>query len=641
MDEEPTTSTELEPVPCSSDSERHPWPYLSKLFEFKGSKNDSWRFQCVKCLPQRKELLAFKNSPSNLKKHIERKHRPLLKEYLAATSSKKKGTLFADGGSSIKQRKLEDIKASQKTIDLAVVNFIVQGLHPFGVVEQTGFVDLIHCTQPDYTVMSRTTLRERIDKCTKQMKEKLKNAMQTVKYIATTTDCWTAHRQSFIGVTAHWIEPDTLERKSVALACKRLKGTHSYDVLASALNDIHSECNIREKIVWTTTDNASNFIKAFRVYACEDEGSSTEDESKGENDSEEEDAEEETEGVEVEALMEEEDECSEYQLPKHHRCACHILNLISTVDARKAESNVMYKKISRAAFSKCSALWNKSARSSTAAEVIERECKLQLIRPVETRWNSLFLAVERILRIIRESGEGVVRAVTIALKVPMFSPAELAFLSDYASTMNRVSKALNILQGEVDVHMGWLVPTITLLTVKLDRLQTSSKFCQPLISALQEGIQQWFGKMMNDPELISAAILLPKFRTSWTSNENLLKLGMDYIKTHMEEEPALSSPGSHSGSEEEDFFGLMKGNVHETTKQLDAYLANTSTSMDILKSVPTVFNLSLKLNTPLPASAACERMFSTAGHILSAKRGRLGSKSFENQILLKLNKNYW
>ncbi|KAL0194744.1 hypothetical protein M9458_008316, partial [Cirrhinus mrigala] len=131
------------------------------------------------------------------------------------------------------------------------------------------------------------------------MKEKLKNAMQTVKYIATTTDCWTAHRQSFIGVTAHWIEPDTLERK--------LKGTHSYDVLASALNDIHSEYNIREKIVRTTTDNASNFIKAFRVYACEDEGSSTEDESKGVNDSEEEDAEEETEGVEVEALMEEED----------------------------------------------------------------------------------------------------------------------------------------------------------------------------------------------------------------------------------------------------------------------------------------------------------------------------------------------
>ena len=67
----------------------------------------------------------------------------------------------------------------------------------------------------------------------------------------------------------------------------------------------------------------------------------------------------------------------------------------------------------------CQVLWNKTARSSTAAVVVERECKLQPIRPVDTRWNSDFLSVERILRIIRESGEGAVRAVTIALKVPV------------------------------------------------------------------------------------------------------------------------------------------------------------------------------------------------------------------------------
>ena len=101
--------------------------------------------------------------------------------------------------------------------------------------------------------------------------------MQNIKYIATTTDFWTAHRQSFIGVTAQWIEPDALKRCSVALACKRLKGAHTYDVLAGAPNDIHTEYNICNNIVRTTTDNASNFIKAFRVYAC-DEGSSTEEE---------------------------------------------------------------------------------------------------------------------------------------------------------------------------------------------------------------------------------------------------------------------------------------------------------------------------------------------------------------------------
>ncbi|XP_039513041.1 uncharacterized protein LOC120468591 [Pimephales promelas] len=464
--------------------------------------------------------------------------------------------------------------------------------------------------------------------------------MQNIEYIATTTDCWTAFRQSFIGVTAHWIDPDSLERCSVALACKRLKGSHTFDVLAGALNDSHTEYNICKKIVRTTTDNASNFIKAFRVYGCDEEssvgGGGEEDVSDSENA---EDLEEEIEGVEIQSVMDEEDGGSEYQLPKHHRCACHLLNLISTVDATKANSNQVYKKMSRAAFAKCTALWNKSARSTTAAEVIERECKLQLIRPNDTRWN--FLSVERLLRIIQDSGVGAIRAVCIALKVPMFSPAELAFLTEYVATMSPIAKALNIMQTEVNVHMGWLVPTITLLSVKLDRLLTSSKFCEPLIFALQEGIQQRFGPMLLDPELIAAAILLPKFRTSWTSNEDLLKLGMNYIKTHLEQEPVQSNQSEQQEKEEEDYSDIMKDNVQETSKQLDVYLASTATTMVVLKSVHAVYRLSLKVNTPLPASAACERLFSSAGQIFTPKRGRLGSENFENQLLLKLKKKYW
>ena len=31
--------------------------------------------------------------------------------------------------------------------------------------------------------------------------------------------------------------------------------------------------------------------------------------------------------------------------------------------------------------------------------------------------------------------------------------------------------------------------------------------------------------MLADPELIAAAILVPKFKTCWTSDKNILKLG--------------------------------------------------------------------------------------------------------------------
>lgn len=90
--------------------------------------------------------------------------------------------------------------------------------------------------------------------------------MSEIEFTATTTDCWTEHRRSFIGVMATLIAPETLQRCHAALACKQLKGAHSFIALTGAVNKIHTVQ--REKIVRTTTDKGSNFLKAFRVYEC-------------------------------------------------------------------------------------------------------------------------------------------------------------------------------------------------------------------------------------------------------------------------------------------------------------------------------------------------------------------------------------
>lgn len=94
-----------------------------------------------------------------------------------------------------------------------------------------------------------------------------------------------------------------------------------------------------------------------------------------------------------------------------------------------------------------------------------------------------------------------------------------------------------------------------------------------------------------------------------------------------------------SSSSEDDFFSSLKAGLSQPG-ELEGYLACSSNQMDLLHSFPALKKLSLKVNTPLPASAACERLFSCAGLIFTSKRATLGSRNFENQLLLKLNKKF-
>ncbi|KAL7879801.1 hypothetical protein SRHO_G00020550 [Serrasalmus rhombeus] len=204
------------------------------------------------------------------------------------------------------------------------------------------------------------------------------------------------------------------------------------------------------------------------------------------------------------------------------------------------------------------ALWSKCGRSTAAAEIIEDACKVQLIRPNAKRWNSLFLAVERILQIIEEQGEEAIRTVCCSLKLPILSPVEIVFLEEYATTMSPVAKALNILQAEIDVQMGWLLPTLTLLISKLDQIRITSRYCKPLSDALKEGLQQRFRDTLVEPEFIAAAVLIPKFKTSWTSDENIVKLGLDYIKDHLEEEPSNQSSVDGSSTSDDKHASILQ-----------------------------------------------------------------------------------
>ena len=96
------------------------------------------------------------------------------------------------------------------------------------------------------------------------MVSKVNQTLEVVDTVSTTVNIWTSHHRSYLGIIVHWIDSHTLKHCKAAIACVRIKGCHTYDVLACKFMQVIA---LLERYVRATiTDKVSNFVKAFSVY---------------------------------------------------------------------------------------------------------------------------------------------------------------------------------------------------------------------------------------------------------------------------------------------------------------------------------------------------------------------------------------
>ena len=108
---------------------------------------------------------------------------------------------------------------------------------------------------------------------------------------------------------------------------------------------------------------------------------------------------------------------------------------------------------------------------------------------------------------------------------------------------------------------------------------------------------------------------------------NYIRLGLEFLLNKIQQQQqqsltatmvqpvtANSSDEAPVSEDEDDFFTLMSQDTSSATTDniLSMYTGNTSTSLDDLHDYPLLKNIFLELNTALPASAACECLFSVA-----------------------------
>lgn len=233
---------------------------------------------------------------SNFISHLKVRHSELHKKYMRMKAGPSDGS------------------TSQEAFEKKIIRFLVDCALPVSVVEKESFRDLFSGT--GLKVMCQKTAMKRLDETYNSMVTAVQTAMSSSKYFCTTVDIWSGNHRSFLGYTCHWLDQN-FQRKSAALACKRILGVHSAEKIAQMIGDMNTFFGLNTtNIIMTITDNGSNFVKAFRDHGLRQSDY---------------DGEEAEEDSEDEMPIFENDK----YLPKHERCASHTLNLLATTDFQR------------------------------------------------------------------------------------------------------------------------------------------------------------------------------------------------------------------------------------------------------------------------------------------------------------------
>ncbi|KAH7941310.1 hypothetical protein HPB49_012075 [Dermacentor silvarum] len=122
-------------------------------------------------------------------------------------------------------------KAQQMTKIIA--RFVARGMHPYNIVEEPGFLDVMKFTMPDYAVLSRTMFsRAIIPDLYASSKEKVKKKLgdifaSGVESLSITPAGWTLRaNDSYVCITCHIMDSDFVQHVH-ALACTDMTDSHT------------------------------------------------------------------------------------------------------------------------------------------------------------------------------------------------------------------------------------------------------------------------------------------------------------------------------------------------------------------------------------------------------------------------------
>lgn len=396
------------------------------------------------------------------------------------------------------------------------MDFVVEGNLSFNVSQLPSLQALLQSVSGRKVIMpGRRKFMSKLESKFHAMKSSLKDILKEQQFLCVTCDVWSSRGQSYLGVTIHFINQDH-KRESYLLAFKRLYARQTYLYLAQTLDEIFKDFEIDiEKITNIVTDGGSAFCKMFKEFGNTTDAiiqDSPEDEYDDDamfapttssepldtrTTSSSEVSEEETLDTVHEFMQTEtgelfqneilqfdvvqnvitddyfgghiSNEQPQIRMPPQRRCFSHLLNLAS-----QDFGNMLPTIASRAfkqTYNKLNALWNTTNRSSYAKTICQNELGGSLKVPCDTRWNSKFDAINKIVGICKSDTifeRNKINILIKRLKTELHSAnhlltldqSDISVMENYIKIMQPIATSLDTLQGEYNCSQGMILPVI-------------------------------------------------------------------------------------------------------------------------------------------------------------------------------------
>lgn len=507
-------------------------------------------------------------------------------------------------------RKEDDRRAEH--ITQKITTMIANDMLPLSFAENEGFRALMKYLAPNYVIPSRPTITRRLHLKYENVKRNVMNILSKSQYVAFTTDTWSSRSsKSYCTVTAHCVTTDW-QHAALNLVTQEMPERHTAENLISKIESVITDWNLTGKICAVVHDNASNITNAI------------------------------TRNRDI--------------VGDSIPCFAHTLQLCVN---RGLNSSTVIETIIKIG----SAIVAHFHHSNVATEALKRRqqqlnlVQHKLIQRNNTRWNSTFYMFRRLVE-QRQAINAVLTDRTVILSKTAanlsLNEESWATMEKFVTILEPFEKATTLLSAEEYVTLSMAKPLMASLVTNFLVISEDDLLCEPVNlfkTTVTEEINRRFRLIMSieDANLTTfdkSSIMDPRFKSTLPENTKnyairYLELILEKNNNPCEEEQNAKSPSAM------DFLFPKPSGTNELN-EVERYIQEQDLDKNKCplkwweaneKKYPKLSNLARKFLCIPATSTPSERVFSTAGNIVRAKRSCLSSENIDILVFLYENRN--